>query len=125
MAFKITATVREAATQDEAFYISAYDFHFIGADSSPYESAFIAFEPTLAAEIYAGGSTSGYVSGQVKKGDSILVVYKGGNWKNVFFFVEKRINKWKKWMLGLTMTGVLVATCDDETSDKKEKNDEI
>lgn len=92
VAFKVTATVKEAATQDDAFYISDYDFNFIGADGSPYESVSVVFEPTLGAEIYAGGSTLGYVIGQVKKDDSILVVYEDGNGKNVFFSVEKGTN---------------------------------
>lgn len=88
VAFKVDATVKDAETQDFALFISDTDFNFISKDGSPYEYASIVYEPVLSANVYAGGSTSGYVVGQVKVGDEVLVVYEDADFKNVFFSIK-------------------------------------
>lgn len=88
VAFKVDATVKDAETQDYALFISDTDFNFISKDGSPYEYASIVYEPELSANVYAGGSTSGYVVGQVKIGDEVQVVYEDADFKNVFFSIK-------------------------------------
>ena len=88
VAFKVDATVKDAETQDFALFISDTDFNFISKDGSPYEYASIVYEPVLSANVYAGGSTSGYVVGQVKVGDEVQVVYEDADFKNVFFSIK-------------------------------------
>lgn len=88
VSFKVDANVKEAETQDFALFIDSTDFDFISKEGSPYEMVSVVYEPELSAEVYAGGSTSGYVVGQVKIGEEVLVVYEDGEWKNVFFSIE-------------------------------------
>ena len=88
VSFKVDATVKEAETQDFALFISDVDFSFISKDGSPYEYASIVYEPELSANVYAGGSTSGYVVGQVKIGEEVQVVYQDADFKNVFFSIK-------------------------------------
>jgi hypothetical protein len=88
VAFKVDVTVKDAETQDFALFVSDTDFNFISKDGSPYEYTSVVYEPELSAKVYAGGSTSGYVVGQVKIGEEVQVVYEDAEWKNVFFSIK-------------------------------------
>lgn len=88
VAFKVDATVKDAETQDFALFISDTDFNFIKKDGSPYEYASIVYDPVLTGNVYAGGSTSGYVVGQVEVGEEVQVVYQDFDSKNVFFSIK-------------------------------------
>lgn len=85
IALKVSVELVEAETEDYALFVSEGDFQFISTEGSSYEFTSLVYEPELRAEIYTGGSTSGYVIGQVKIGDDVLVVYEDAEWNNVFF----------------------------------------
>lgn len=85
IALDVLVELVEAETDDFALYVSDSDFQFMSKDGSPYDYASLVYEPELSGDIYAGGSVTGYVIGQVKIDDEVLVVYEDAEWNNVFF----------------------------------------
>lgn len=67
----VSATVSDVA-DDKSVSLSEFSFDFYATDYSSYDSTLILVtpEPRFGAELYSGGTTTGYICAQIKKDDA-------------------------------------------------------